>query len=570
MPPNNVVNADKFGRHANVAAAISSSPAQTASFQAAKGAAGPETSQKSAKGELASHAAQQAASAAQLTGKVVSSPTKTLRLQRLLQTAIYGGVYVASVEAERGSQEPVDPRQKRRVALKVMSLELNKQNRETLQEDAFSELRFHSQMKGHRNVLVYEEVFQDNELLYVVLPYAEFEDLFEILKKRPRPFDEGECRWLFWQLLHGADFLHSRGIAFRDHSLENVLMFHQKDDGTIYPKITDPGQAVLLQYNADGSLKKLVHDKTFGKSFRPPEVYSGLPYDPIKVDVFCLGWMLFYCLTKNQPFDKTQETDKNWALLKAGRYSDLLQARGGTHLSSYARDLLFKMLAPNPAQRLSVKQAINHPWLRNGAHVQIDDRTVYGLTHTAERLGPHPRQLQKMRLELLRKEQQAAAARSVTSSSSASSSSSRAGEFSPSSASEIANAAHGDALVRTESISTTCRISTCGAEDGAGIALENTPSSNRVPNVNSSTRRDLPIGGKGSPARQVSREFSAASRTTAYSPHYHAQLIPGIPSSQGVTTRSRKQGPTLRDKVEAGSNGSPLLAPGAAPPVVLS
>eukprot|EP00922_Rhytidocystis_sp_ex-Travisia-forbesii_P013448 GHVS01020150.1.p1 GENE.GHVS01020150.1~~GHVS01020150.1.p1 ORF type:complete len:710 (+),score=120.24 GHVS01020150.1:35-2164(+) len=349
---------------------------------------------------------------AQLAGRVVSSPTKVFRLQRLLQTAIYGGVYVATVEAEFGGREgwgggggaalmpsARQGRQKRRVAVKVMSLELNKQSKETLQEDAFGELKYHSRMKGHRNVLVYEEVFQDNQLLYVVLPYAEYEDLFEILKKRPRPFDAGECRWLFWQLLHGADFLHSRGIAFRDHSLENVLMFHQKDDGTVYPKITDPGQAAFLEYNADGSVRKLVYDKTFGKSFRPPEVYNSSTYDPITIDVFCLGWMLFYCLTKNQLFDKAQDVDKNWQLLKTGRYAELLRARGGLHLTSYVRDLLFKMMCPNPAYRYTVRQAIAHPWFRNGPHVQVDDRTVYGLTHTAERLGPHPKQLQKLRQE---------------------------------------------------------------------------------------------------------------------------------------------------------------------------
>eukprot|EP00922_Rhytidocystis_sp_ex-Travisia-forbesii_P013455 GHVS01020158.1.p1 GENE.GHVS01020158.1~~GHVS01020158.1.p1 ORF type:complete len:702 (+),score=118.92 GHVS01020158.1:50-2107(+) len=349
----------------------------------------------------------QVPSSTQLEGRLVSSPTRTMRLQRLLQTAIYGGVYMATVEAEFGNSKEgwggtaltTAARQKKRVAVKVMNLELNNQSKESLQEDAFGELKYHTRMKGHRNVLVYEEVFQDNQLLYVVLPYAEYEDLFEILKKRPRPFDEGETRWIFWQLLHGADFLHSHGIAFRDHSLENVLMFHQKDDGTVYPKITDPGQATLLEYNTGGSVRKLVYDKTFGKSFRPPEVYSSSTYDPITVDAFCLGWMLFYCLTKNQLFDKAQDVDKHWQLLKAGRYAELLRARGGLHLTSYVRDLLFKMMCPNPAYRLTVRQAIAHPWFRNGPHVQVDDRTVYGLTHTAERLGPHPKQLQKLRQE---------------------------------------------------------------------------------------------------------------------------------------------------------------------------
>ena len=76
------------------------------------------------------------------------------------------------------------------------------------------------------------------------MPLAEYEDLFEVLKKRRLPFTEAEGRWLFSQLFSGAQFLHQRGIAFRDYSLENVLLFVDPVEKVIIPKITDPGQAV--------------------------------------------------------------------------------------------------------------------------------------------------------------------------------------------------------------------------------------------------------------------------------------------------------------------------------------
>lgn len=182
---------------------------------------------------------------------------------------------------------------------------------------------------------MHQTVFRESNtrgLVFVIMPFAEYEDLFEVLKRRSVPFTEPEARWLFRQLLDAATYLHSRGLGFRDHSLENVLMFRDESDGvTIRPKITDPGQAVRLQYDSDGRVLdlhagKILYpiymstEKLFGKSFRPPEVYHSKRYNPIKVDVFCMGWMLFFVVTKRQPFDRSLSSDPNWPMIKRGNH----------------------------------------------------------------------------------------------------------------------------------------------------------------------------------------------------------------------------------------------------------
>lgn len=93
--------------------------------------------------------------------------------------------------------------------------------------------------------------------MFLVMPFADFEDLFEVLRKRAVPFIESEARWLFRQLLSGADYLHRRGIGFRDHSLENVLLFLDKETGLIVPRITDPGQAVRFQPDESDCVREL-------------------------------------------------------------------------------------------------------------------------------------------------------------------------------------------------------------------------------------------------------------------------------------------------------------------------
>lgn len=93
--------------------------------------------------------------------------------------------------------------------------------------------------------------------MFIAMPFAEFEDLFEVLKERQLPFLETEARWLFRQLLSGVDFLHRKGIGFRDHSLENVLMFLDDKENVIIPKITDPGQAVRFELDSSHRVNEL-------------------------------------------------------------------------------------------------------------------------------------------------------------------------------------------------------------------------------------------------------------------------------------------------------------------------
>eukprot|EP00915_Cephaloidophora_sp_WS-2016_P008002 GHVH01011058.1.p1 GENE.GHVH01011058.1~~GHVH01011058.1.p1 ORF type:complete len:279 (-),score=31.31 GHVH01011058.1:131-967(-) len=246
-------------------------------------------------------------------------------------------------------------------------------------------------MAGHKNLLSYVETWSDEDAIYIIMPFAEFEDLFECMKKRKIPFSERECRWLFRQILEGAHYLHVRGLAFRDYSIENILLFHDKVDGTVYPRITDPGQAIRVEYNSRGDVKGLMAEKLFGKSFRPPEIYVKRPYNPIKVDTFCLGWMLFYCLTKRQMFDRAVDSDANWKLLSEGRLRELLAAHGADHISITVCDLIIRMLHPDfERYRYTPKQALGHPWFK-GIHTPIDDRTIYAqYPITSARLVAHP------------------------------------------------------------------------------------------------------------------------------------------------------------------------------------
>ncbi|OEH76521.1 pik3r4 kinase-related protein [Cyclospora cayetanensis] len=299
------------------------------------------------------------------------------------------------------------------VAVKILSLAMLLKSSPSLQEDFLSELTFYDCLKGHPNIVTPARVYVDlqQQLLLLLFPLAEFEDLFEVLKKRKEAFKEAEVRWIARQLLDAVLFLHRRGVAMRDLSLENVLVFRCEATGAIVPCLTDPGQAVVAlpsltaaSLAAEQQQQKLREDepleslkpaairdtdaivaralqdgspggvmlppnKLFGKSFRPPEVYSRRPYDPFKVDSFCLGWMVYYCLTKQQLFRRAQPSDEFWSMLASEHQQqlwELLQHKNGSRLSPVAIDFVLQLLRPDPAKRLSVRDALRHPFLSKG------------------------------------------------------------------------------------------------------------------------------------------------------------------------------------------------------------
>lgn len=89
-------------------------------------------------------------------------------------------------------------------------------------------------------------------------------------------------------------------------------------------------------------------------------------YDPYKIDSFCLGWMVYYLLTKHQLFQRAVPSDDNWRLLASKEASDLLELLGkknGAVLSVDSLDFIVQLLEEDPHRRLSVQQALEHPFM---------------------------------------------------------------------------------------------------------------------------------------------------------------------------------------------------------------
>ena len=85
---------------------------------------------------------------------------------------------------------------------------------------------------------------------------------------------------------------------------------------------------------------------------------SGTPFDGSKVDIFCLGVVLFAMLSATFPFDikKRKQAIRMGTTLPAIRFPFMI--------SETCKDLIVKMLDPKPDKRITIQEIFEHPWLQ--------------------------------------------------------------------------------------------------------------------------------------------------------------------------------------------------------------
>lgn len=90
-------------------------------------------------------------------------------------------------------------------------------------------------------------------------------------------------------------------------------------------------------------------------NYAAPEVISGKAYSGIEVDIWSCGVILYAMVCGSLPFD-----DESMTLLfnkiKDGKFYMPI------YISDEVKDLINKMLQPNPVKRISMKEIKQHPW----------------------------------------------------------------------------------------------------------------------------------------------------------------------------------------------------------------
>jgi len=299
-----------------------------------------------------------APAAPKIVGPNITGTREEYRLERRLQSGLFGGVYEAQgLSSGRMFAVKVLHRSELHKAQRASSLEFC--------EVPLSEVKFMEVMRGSDHVMQVEDHFEDQYCHYIVFELARGGDLLEALKLRPHGFEEHQAQFLIGQAAKGLAGLHERRLAMQDVSLENMLL-HVLDDGEYQVKICDPGQAVHFEVDAEQEEIPVQFHGYVGKSFRPPEIHRKEPYLATKVDAWCVGWSTFYLLAAQPLFLSADPAsqDPDWELFEREEFATLFRQKA-TSCSQKCMDFILRLLVIDPKKRMSVSEALQHEWLRD-------------------------------------------------------------------------------------------------------------------------------------------------------------------------------------------------------------
>uniref|UniRef100_A0A8D3D3K6 Stress-activated protein kinase JNK n=1 Tax=Scophthalmus maximus TaxID=52904 RepID=A0A8D3D3K6_SCOMX len=273
---------------------------------------------------------------------------------------------------------------------------------------------------NHKNIIRLINVFTPQKSL------EEFQDLYLVMELMDASLcqvihmdlDHERMSYLLYQILCGIRHLHSAGIIHRDLKPSNIVV---KSDCTL--KILDFGLARTACTNF------MMTPYVVTRYYRAPEVILGMKYKE-NVDIWSVGCIMGEMVKGSVIFQGTDhidqwnkvievlgtpslefmnrlmETVRNYVMNKpqypgvsfAELFPDWAFPSDSEHdkLKSQARDLLSKMLVIDPESRISVEEALNHPYIHvwydqgeaDAPPPQISDKQLEEREHTIDVRNP--------------------------------------------------------------------------------------------------------------------------------------------------------------------------------------
>jgi serine/threonine protein kinase len=199
-----------------------------------------------------------------------------------------------------------------------------------------------------------QSMFETTDNVVIELELVEGTDLFHYIWSKKFLY-ESEAADIMKDILISLDVMNRIGLAHRDIKPANMLMCDKEKHGALV-KIGDFGMSTFA--GIDG----LVRGRCGTPGYVGPEIFSAGIHGGYgnKVDVFSAGVTLYLMLCGYEPF--YGETDSE--LIAANKEAHVeFEGAAWTNVSPEAKDLLRSMLAKDPKQRISAKDALQHPWI---------------------------------------------------------------------------------------------------------------------------------------------------------------------------------------------------------------
>ncbi|KAK5600451.1 Calcium/calmodulin-dependent protein kinase type IV [Crenichthys baileyi] len=204
---------------------------------------------------------------------------------------------------------------------------------------------------SHPNIIQLKEIFETDTDIALVLELVTGGELFDRIVERGY-YSERDAAHVIKQILEAVAYLHGNGVVHRDLKPENLLYADLSLDAPL--KIADFG------------LSKIIDDQVTMKTvcgtpgYCAPEILRGNAYGP-EVDMWSVGVILYILLCGFEPFFDPRGDQYMYSRILNCDYEFV--SPWWDEVSLNAKDLVSKLIVLDPHKRLSVREALQHPWV---------------------------------------------------------------------------------------------------------------------------------------------------------------------------------------------------------------
>ncbi|ORY66229.1 calcium/calmodulin-dependent protein kinase [Pseudomassariella vexata] len=234
-----------------------------------------------------------------------------------------------------------------KVAIKII-LKKNVKGNEKMVWDELDML----QRLKHPHIVRFVDWFESRDKYYIVTELATGGELFDRICEQGK-FTEKDASQTIKQVLGAVDYLHRNNVVHRDLKPENLLYLSKEPDSDLV--LADFGIAKMLD-TKDEVLTTMAG--SFG--YAAPEVMlkkgHGKP-----VDMWSMGVITYTLLCGYSPFRSENLQD---LIDECSNASVVFHDRYWKDVSEDAKDFILHLLQPDPDDRSTSQQAMEHTWLR--------------------------------------------------------------------------------------------------------------------------------------------------------------------------------------------------------------